>query len=59
MQYIELKPTPDQLEKLKEFSKLNSVYGILSSDTCDKLRQVEEVYKNARLYNETDPKSVL
>ena len=28
MQYIELKPTPDQLEKLKEFSKLNSVYGI-------------------------------
>ena len=42
MQYIELKPTPDQLEKLKEFSKLNSVYGILSSDTCDKLRQVEE-----------------
>ena len=59
MQYIELKPTPDQLEKLKEFSKLNSVYGILSSDTCDKLRQVEEVYKNARLYNKTDPKSVL
>ena len=59
MQYIELKPTPDQLEKLKEFSKLNSVYGILSSDTYDKLRQVEEVYKNARLYNEADPKSVL
>lgn len=55
----ELKPTPDQLEKLKEFYKLNSVYGILSSDTYDKLRQVEEVYKNARLYNETDPKSVL
>lgn len=59
MQYIELKPTPDQLRKLKEFSKLNSVYGILSSDTCDKLRQVEEVYKNARLYNKRDFKSVL
>ena len=57
---IKLKqPTPEQLEKLKEFFKLNSVYGVLSSDTYDKLKQVEEEYIDARLHDKTDPNTVL
>ena len=49
LKIIELHPTPEHVEKIKEFSKLNSIYGILSDDTCDKLKQVEEVYNNAKI----------
>ena len=50
LKMIELHPTPEHVEKIKEFSKLNSVYGILSADdACDKLKQVEEVYNNAKI----------
>lgn len=45
LKIIELHPTPEQVEKINNFNKLNSVYGILSADTCDKLKQVEEDYK--------------
>ena len=42
---IELNPTPEQVEKFKNFVQTNSVYGVLSADTYDKLKQVEEEYK--------------
>ena len=60
MKMIETKPpTPEQREKIKEFFQINSVYGMLSADTYDKLKQVEEEYIDARLHDKTDSNAVL